>query len=111
MIRTKSPSYKKHKRLFKLTSESNHSYKRINQKMLKALTYSYRSRKKRLNIYRKFWINHINTFSKSIYFTYNHFMSQLKRYNIRLNRKIISNEIILNPLNFLAIFFSLLYKK
>ena len=54
MIRTKSPSFKKHKRLFKLTKKSKQSYKVTNQKILKALTYSYKARKKRLNQYRKF---------------------------------------------------------
>ena len=110
MVRTKSPSFKKHKRLFKLTKKSKQSYKVTNQKILKALTYSYKARKKRLNQYRKFWIKHINTFLKTIALTYSYFISQLKRYKILLNRKIISQEIILKPINMLAILFVLLYK-
>lgn len=110
MVRIKSSSFKKHKKLFKLTVKSNHSYRKINEKILKAFTYSYKSRKKRLNRYRSFWIKHINMFLKTISLSYNYLMSQLKKYNIFLNRKIISQEIILKPINLLAIFFTLLYK-
>jgi len=53
MIKTKTPSFKKHKKLIKLTSKTTFLYKKSKEKSLKAFRYAYKARKKRLNLYRK----------------------------------------------------------
>ena len=111
MIRIKSSSAKKHKKLFKTIKKIGHSYKKTNQKILKSLKYIYFMRKKNSNFYRKFWITQINNYSKKIFLNYNNLFYLIKKKNILLNRKILSQEIIFNPLAYFTFSFILLFKK
>ena len=110
MIRVKISSFKKHKQLYKIVKKSSYSHRKLKEKTIKALRHSYKSRKKRSTIYRSYWIYHINNYLKTISLTYNDLIFQLKKNHVLLNRKMIFQQSIINPLQTLAFFFVLFYK-
>lgn len=72
-----------------------------NAQIIKALKYSYVGRKQKKRQFRKFWIIRINAAIRYIANSkYSSFMYQIKKSKIILNRKMLSQLIILNPLIF-----------
>jgi large subunit ribosomal protein L20 len=56
----------------------------------KSLSYAYRDRKARKRDFRQLWITRIGIASKSEGISYSQFMNGLKKTNIQLNRKMLS---------------------
>jgi len=71
-----------------------------NQQIMKALRYSYVGRKQKKRIFRKLWITRINGAVRQNDLTYSIFIKKLKQLNINLNRKMIAQLIVLDPVNF-----------
>ena len=71
-----------HSRLFRVA----------NQQVMKANKYAYRGRKEKKRYFRKLWITRINgiLIQEKTNLKYSKFMNILKKQNIQLNRKIIS---------------------
>ena len=65
--------------------------------MLKALWYSYRDRRVRRRDLRKLWIARINAASRINGLPYSKFIFALKKANIQLNRKMLSDLAVRNP--------------
>jgi large subunit ribosomal protein L20 len=82
-----------HSRLFRVA----------NQQVMKSLRYSYVGRKRRKRDFRKLWITRINAAAKLNGLNYSTLISKLKKSNIGLNRKILSQLAIIDPTAFTAI--------
>ncbi|MDR2821560.1 MAG: 50S ribosomal protein L20 [Mycoplasmataceae bacterium] len=79
------------------------SFKIARQTMLRAATYAYRDRKHKKTEFRKLWINRINGTLRSMGYTYSQFINGMKKHNMLVNRKMLSEIIISNPEAFKAI--------
>nr|YP_009497975.1 ribosomal protein L20 [Gracilaria changii]ART65239.1 ribosomal protein L20 [Gracilaria changii] len=71
-------------------------FRTAKQQVLKALKYSYISRKKRKRVYRSLWIVRINAAVRPYGITYSEFMRKLKKQGVALNRKMLSQLAILD---------------
>jgi large subunit ribosomal protein L20 len=70
------------------------------QQVLKALKYSYIGRKNKKRLFRKLWICRINAASRMNNLNYSQFINLLKKSSISLNRKMLSQIAILDPICF-----------
>jgi large subunit ribosomal protein L20 len=71
-----------------------------NQQVMKALRYSYVGRKQKKRIFRRIWISRINAASRLYDVSYSQLISKLKKSNIDLNRKILSQIAVLDASTF-----------
>ena len=71
-----------------------------NQQVMKALKYSYVSRKQKKRIFRRIWIARINAASRLNNRSYSQVISQFKKANIDLNRKMLSQIAIFDTATF-----------
>lgn len=103
-VKRGSSTRKRHKKVLQLTEgfRGAHSvlFSVANQQGMKALRYAYRHRASRKRDFRRLWIHRINSAVRDQGFTYNSFISNLKKSNIQLNRKILSQLAILDPSSF-----------
>nr|BBC77447.1 ribosomal protein L20 [Nitzschia sp. PL3-2] len=112
MVRVKRGNVlrKRHKKILSLSKGyvGAHSklFKIAKQQVMKALKYSYIDRKKKKRNFRKLWIIRINAIARFQGISYNLIITTLKKNNINLNRKMLSQISI-----FYAIFFKQLIKK
>lgn len=79
-----------HSRLFRVA----------NQQIMKALRYSFVGRKQKKRTFRKIWITRINAASKLNGLSYSKLIHNLKKSNIDLNRKMLSQIAILDTQTF-----------
>ena len=79
-----------HSRLFRVA----------NQQVMKALRYSFVGRKQKKRTFRKIWITRINAASKLNNLSYSKLIHNLKKSNIDLNRKMLSQIAILDSSTF-----------
>jgi large subunit ribosomal protein L20 len=68
-----------------------------------ALTYAYRDRRNRKRDFRKLWIARINAAAKALGVSYSKLMGGLKKANVQLDRKVLSNMAILDPKAFASV--------
>src|SRR5210317_22087 len=71
-----------------------------NQQVMKALRYSYIGRKQKKRIFRRIWITRINAASRLNGVSYSQLIYKFKKYNIDLNRKMLSQMAILDASTF-----------
>ena len=69
----------------------------------KALTYTYRDRRRKKRDFRALWITRISAACRENGLTYSVFVSGLQKAGVRLNRKVLSNLAIENPQAFRAL--------
>jgi len=67
------------------------NYRSAREAVEKSLTYSYRDRKNRKRDFRTLWNVRINAAVREYGLNYSRFINGLKKLNIKLNRKILSN--------------------
>ena len=79
-----------HSRLFRVA----------NQQVMKALRYSYVGRKQKKRTFRRLWITRINAASKLNGLSYSRVISNFKKSNIDLNRKMLSQIAVLDNQTF-----------
>ena len=73
-------------------------FRMANQQVMKALRYSYISRKQKKRTFRKLWITRINSISRLNNLTYSKVIHNFKKSSIELNRKMLAQIAILdNP--------------
>ena len=75
-------------------------YKVAKQAVVKSWTYAFRDRKKVKRDYRKLWISRINAAVRELGMTYSQFISGLKKANVLINRKMLSELSIHQPSTF-----------
>ena len=109
MARVKSGpyGYRRHKKVLKYTKGQRGSkhllFRRANEAMLKSMWYSYRDRRIRKRDMRKLWIARINAAARLNGITYSRLMSAMKKANITLNRKMLSDMAVRDPQAFAAV--------
>jgi len=72
-------------------------YKVSHEALMHAGQYSYNDRRKRAGQFRTLWISRINAACKNNGIQYKDFISGLKKKNIELNRKVLSDIALNNP--------------
>lgn len=70
------------------------------QAVMKAGQYAYRDRRTRKRVFRRLWIARINAASRELGVTYSKFMAGLKKANIDIDRKVLSDMAIHDPAAF-----------
>lgn len=83
-------------------TKSTH-YKMANQAVMKSLTYAYVGRKQKKRDFRKLWITRISAACKMNGMNYSTFMNGLKKADVELNRKMLSEIAISDPAGFAAL--------
>jgi large subunit ribosomal protein L20 len=73
------------------------------QAVMKAGQYAYRDRRTRKRVFRQLWIARINAASRGLGLTYSKFMAGLKKANIEIDRKVLSDMAIKDPAAFSSI--------
>lgn len=92
---------KRRKKILKLAKGFRGSHHRLfrtaNQQVMKALRYAYADRRKRKRDFRRLWITRINAAARMHGLSYSQLMGGLKKANIEINRKMLSQMAILDP--------------
>jgi len=91
----------KHKKMIKLAKGMQHdrtrSYRLAKQAVIKALSYSYRDRRNKKRDLRGLWITRINAAARELDTTYGKLIAGLKKANIQIDRKILSELAVSEP--------------
>lgn len=99
--------HQRHKKILKITKgqrgTKNRLFRRANEAMLKSLWYATRDRRVRKRDLRKLWIARINAAARLNGTTYSKLVAALKKANIELNRKMLSDMAIRDPQAFAAV--------
>ena len=109
MARVKTGPYRHrhHKKILILTkgqfSSRHRLFKRANEALLKSMWYSYRDRRVRKRDLRKLWIARINAAARLNGTTYSRLVAALKKAQINLNRKMLSDLAVRDPQAFAAV--------
>ncbi len=109
MARVKSGpyGYRRHKKVLKYTKGQRGSkhllFRRANEAMLKSMWYAFRDRRMRKRDMRRLWIARINAAARLNGTTYSRLMSAMKKANITLNRKMLSDMAVRDPQAFAAV--------
>ncbi|MFO1337261.1 MAG: 50S ribosomal protein L20 [Burkholderiaceae bacterium] len=73
------------------------------QAVMKAGQYAYRDRRTKKRVFRQLWIARINAATRGLGLTYSKFIAGLKKANIELDRKVLSDMAINDPAAFAGI--------
>ncbi|MFM1514230.1 50S ribosomal protein L20 [Helcococcus ovis] len=94
-------SKKNHKKYLKLAKGyfggKSRLFRTAKQAVMKSLQYAYIGRKNRKRDFRQLWIARINAASRANGLSYSKFMGGLKKANIDINRKMLSEIAINDP--------------
>lgn len=99
--------YRRHKKVLKFTKGQRGSkhllFRRANEAMLKSLWYATRDRRVRKRDLRKLWIARINAAARLNGITYSRLVAAMKKANITLNRKMLSDLAVRDAAAFAAV--------
>ena len=73
------------------------------QAVMKAGQYAYRDRRTKKRVFRQLWIARINAAARGLGLTYSKFIAGLKKAQIELDRKVLSDMAIHDPAAFASI--------
>jgi large subunit ribosomal protein L20 len=100
-VKTGITRRKRHQKVLKSTKGQfgtrSKLYKRANEARLKSLAYSYRDRRNRKRDLRGLWIMRINAAARQNGVSYSQLMNGLKKANIEINRKMLSEIAVRDP--------------
>ena len=100
-VKTAIITRKRHKKIIKLAKgyfgAKHYRYRTANQAVLKSLSYAYVGRKDRKSDFRKLWIARINAAARQNGTTYSKLIAGMKKANISINRKMLSEIAINDP--------------
>lgn len=101
------PARAKHKKILKAAKGMQHnrtrSFRLAKQGVIRALTYAYRDRRNRKRDLRSLWITRINAAARENGTTYGKLISGLKKANVELDRKVLSELAVSEPKAFAAV--------
>ncbi len=101
------PARAKHKKILKAAKGMQHnrtrSFRLAKQGVIRALTYAYRDRRNRKRDLRGLWITRINAAARENGTTYGKLINGLKKANIELDRKVLSELAVSEPKAFAAV--------
>lgn len=94
-------SHQKHKKVIKAAKGMQHnrrsSIKMARQGVIRSLQYAYRDRRNKKRDFRQLWITRINAAVREHGISYSAFMNSLKKNNVELDRKILSELAVHEP--------------
>lgn len=97
-------SRRKHKAILKQAKgyfgAKSKLYRPANQAVMKSMSYAFIGRKQRKRDFRKLWITRINAAARINGMSYSKFINGLKKANIDINRKMLSEMAINDPEGF-----------
>ena len=97
-------AHKKHKKVLKQAKgyygARSRTYRSAKQAVIKAGQYAYRDRKNKKRVLRRLWIVRINAAVREYGLSYSKLMNLLKKNNINIDRKILSDLAIRNKEDF-----------
>ncbi len=100
-------AHARHKRILALAKGYRGRRKNVfriaKQAVMTAGQYAYRDRRTRKRVFRQLWIARINAASRGLGVTYSKFMAGLKKANIEIDRKVLSDMAIHYPAGFASI--------
>ncbi len=100
-------AHARHKKILKLAKGFRGRRKNVfriaKQAVMKAGQYAYRDRRTRKRVFRQLWIARINAASRGLGLTYSKFMAGLKKAQIDIDRKVLSDMAIHDPAAFSSI--------
>ena len=100
-------AHARHKKILKLAKGYRGRRKNVfriaKQAVMKAGQYAYRDRRTKKRVFRQLWIARINAASRGLGVTYSKFMAGLKKAQIDIDRKVLSDMAIHDPAAFAAI--------
>jgi large subunit ribosomal protein L20 len=79
------------------------SYKYAKEQVEHSLVYAYRDRKNRKRTFRRLWIMRINAGARANGLSYNQFVAGCRKAGIELDRKILADLAVSDPVAFAAI--------
>ena len=95
------PARAKHNKILKAAKGMQHSrtrsYRLAKQAVIRALKYAYRDRRNKKRDLRSLWITRINAAARENGTTYGKFISDLKKSNIALDRKVLADLAVNDP--------------
>ena len=98
-VKTAKITRRRHKKVLKQAKgyfgAKHYRFRNANQAVLKSLSYAYVGRKDRKSDFRKLWIARINAAARMNGLTYSKLIAGLKKANVTINRKMLS-EIAVN---------------
>ncbi|MHB0934922.1 MAG: 50S ribosomal protein L20 [Armatimonadota bacterium] len=97
-------THKRHKRILKQASgywgARHRQFRRANEAVMKAMDDAFRGRKQKKRDFRRLFIARVNAACRLNGMTYNRFIDGLKKANINMNRKALSEVAIADPAAF-----------
>jgi len=100
-------THARHKKILKLAKgyrgRASTCFRIAIEKVEKALRYAYRDRRAKKREFRGLWIQRINAGARAHGLTYSRFIDGLKKANIALDRKVLSDIAIREPASFAAL--------
>ena len=95
---------RRHKKVLKLAKgywgSKSRSFRVANQAVMKSLVYAYRDRRAKKRDFRKLWITRINAAARINSLSYSKFINGLKKADIKLDRKVLSDMAVNDPAGF-----------
>ncbi|HRD56365.1 MAG TPA: 50S ribosomal protein L20 [Parachlamydiaceae bacterium] len=100
-------SHRRRKRLFKrakgFVGDRKNHVRLTSDAVMRALAYNYRHRKLRKREFRRLWIMRIGAAAKINGISYSKFINGLSKARCELNRKMLADMAIRDPMSFMAI--------
>lgn len=97
-VKRGSNAKRRHKKILKQAKgyygAKSKLFRPANQAVMKSMTYAYIGRKQRKRDFRQLWITRINAAARLNGMSYSKFISGLKKANIEVNRKMLSEMAI-----------------
>lgn len=78
-------------------------YRIAKQAVMRAGQYAYRDRRNKKRVFRRLWITRINAAARQHDLSYSVFLNGIKKANIEIDRKVLSDMAIHDPVGFGAI--------
>ena len=100
-VKTARTTRERHKKVLKQAKgyygAKSYRFRNANQAVMKSLSYAYVGRKDKKSDFRKLWIARINAAARMNGTTYSKLISGLKKANVTINRKMLSEIAINDP--------------
>ena len=97
----------RHKKIIALAKgyrlRRNNVFRVAKQAVMRAGQYAYRDRRDKKQVFRRLWIARINAATRANGMTYSRFMNGLKKADIALDRKVLSDMAIFDKTGFAAL--------
>ena len=98
---------RRHKKILKLAKgyrgAKSKLFRTANEAVMKSLVYAYVGRKRKKRDFRQLWIARINAAARMNDMSYSRFMNGLKKANVEINRKMLSEIAIADPAAFTSL--------